>query len=59
MFVPQEKGTFLGLTVSENLKLATRSSRNRYKEVFQKVHEYFPELVGKNKTRAVSMSGGE
>jgi branched-chain amino acid transport system ATP-binding protein len=58
--VPEGRGTFVDLTVNENLRLGAYTRRDR--EVKQDVHrigEYFPWMVERGGQRAGTLSGGE
>ncbi|HEY1934257.1 MAG TPA: ABC transporter ATP-binding protein [Acetobacteraceae bacterium] len=58
--VPDGRGTFLELTVEENLRLGAYSRRDR--EVmadFERIFGYFPRLRERYKQQAGTLSGGE
>jgi branched-chain amino acid transport system ATP-binding protein len=58
--VPEGRGTFIELTVLENLKLGAYVRRDRtVKEDVKRVGEYFPWLVERGGQRAGTLSGGE
>ena len=58
--VPQGRGVFGDLTVSENLKLGRLAARGRVRQGrLQEVLDYFPRLGERPKQRAGTMSGGE
>ena len=59
--VPEGRGTFVNLTVEENLKLGayTRRDRAQIARDFDRVFEYFP-VLGQRRTQvAATLSGGE
>ena len=58
--VPQGRGVFADLTVSENLKLGRLAAGGRVRAGrLQEVLDYFPRLAERPKQRAGTMSGGE
>ena len=58
--VPEGRGTFVDLTVTENLKLGAYTSRNRsVKADIQRIAEYFPWMTERGGQRAGTLSGGE
>jgi len=58
--VPQGRGVFGDLTVSENLNLGRLAAGGRVRQGrLQEVLEYFPRLAERPKQRAGTMSGGE
>ena len=58
--VPQGRGVFGELTVSENLKLGRLAAGGRVRQGrLQEVLDYFPRLAERPKQRAGTMSGGE
>ncbi|SEG40634.1 amino acid/amide ABC transporter ATP-binding protein 2, HAAT family [Thermomonospora echinospora] len=59
--VPEGRGTFLPLTVEENLRLGafTRRDRAAVQADLERVHGYFPVLRKRLKQQAGSLSGGE
>lgn len=58
--VPQGRGVFGDLTVSENLKLGRLAAGGRVRQGrLQEVLDYFPRLGERPKQRAGTMSGGE
>ena len=59
--VPDGRGTFLGLTVEENLKLGayTRRDRADVAAEFERVYGYFPRLKERRRQQAGTLSGGE
>jgi branched-chain amino acid transport system ATP-binding protein len=59
--VPEGRGTFVNLTVEENLRLGAyaRDSRNGLAEDFEAVYGYFPVLASRKRQLAGTLSGGE
>jgi branched-chain amino acid transport system ATP-binding protein len=57
--VPEGRGTFVDLTVIENLKLGAYSRRGSAKADVQRIAEYFPWMVERGGQRAGTLSGGE
>ncbi|MDQ3379266.1 MAG: ABC transporter ATP-binding protein [Actinomycetota bacterium] len=58
--VPEGRGTFVELSVTENLKLGAYSRRDRrVKEDIARMSEYFPWMVERGGQRAGTLSGGE
>jgi branched-chain amino acid transport system ATP-binding protein len=59
--VPEGRGTFVNLTVEENLRLGAygRRERGRREEDFQRVYQYFPVLRERRAQVAGTLSGGE
>jgi branched-chain amino acid transport system ATP-binding protein len=59
--VPEGRGTFVDLTVTENLKLGAYTSRNRsvVKADLRRIAEYFPWMTERGSQRAGTLSGGE
>ena len=58
--VPEGRGTFVDLTVTENLKLGAYTSRNRsLKADITRIAEYFPWMTERGNQRAGTLSGGE
>jgi branched-chain amino acid transport system ATP-binding protein len=58
--VPEGRGTFVELTVVENLRLGAYTRRDRnVKEDIARVSEYFPWLIERGGQRAGTLSGGE
>jgi len=56
--VPEGRGTFIGLTVEENLRLGGYT-RGRQLETMQHMYGYFPILAQRRRQQAGSLSGGE
>jgi branched-chain amino acid transport system ATP-binding protein len=58
--VPEGRGTFVELTVTENLRLGAYVRRDRtVKQDIARVSEYFPWMVERGGQRAGTLSGGE
>ena len=59
--VPEGRGTFVNLTVEENLKLGayTRRDRAQIAQDFDRVYGYFPVLGQRRMQVAATLSGGE
>ncbi len=59
--VPDNRGTFIDLTVEENLRMGAyvRRDRDRVAEDFDMVYGYFPKLAERRKQQAGTLSGGE
>jgi len=59
--VPDGRGTFLHLSVEENLRLGayTRRDRASVEPDFERVYGYFPRLKERRKQQAGTLSGGE
>ncbi len=58
--VPEGRGTFVDLTVTENLKLGAYTRRDRsVKADLKRVAEYFPWMSERGGQRAGTLSGGE
>jgi branched-chain amino acid transport system ATP-binding protein len=58
--VPEGRGTFVELTVEENLRLGAYTRRDRQvKHDLQRVEEYFPWMGERGAQRAGTLSGGE
>jgi branched-chain amino acid transport system ATP-binding protein len=59
--VPDGRGTFVGLTVEENLRLGSyaRASRQGMSEDMARIYDYFPRLKERFKQQAGTLSGGE
>jgi branched-chain amino acid transport system ATP-binding protein len=58
---PEGRGTFVHLTVEENLRVGayTRRDRTRVEEDFERVYTYFPVLRERRRQLAGTLSGGE
>ena len=59
--VPDGRGTFVNLTVEENLRLGayTRRDREAVRADFERVYAYFPRLAERREQQAGTLSGGE
>ena len=59
--VPEGRGTFVNLTVEENLKVGayTRRDRAQIAQDFDRVYGYFPVLAQRRTQAAATLSGGE
>jgi branched-chain amino acid transport system ATP-binding protein len=58
--VPDGRGTFVSLSVEENLRLGAYTRRdNRVAEDFERVYGYFPRLKERRRQQAGTLSGGE
>jgi len=57
--VPEGRGTFVELTVAENLRLGAYTRRGPLKDDFARVHSYFPWLEDRARQQAGTLSGGE
>ncbi len=59
--VPDGRGTFLNLTVEENLRLGayTRRDRGQVMADFERIYRYFPRLRERLRQQAGTLSGGE
>jgi branched-chain amino acid transport system ATP-binding protein len=58
--VPEGRGTFVELTVNENLRLGAYTRRDRQvKQDTERIAEYFPWMAERGGQRAGTLSGGE
>jgi branched-chain amino acid transport system ATP-binding protein len=59
--VPEGRGTFVGLTVEENLRLGAyaRGDRASLAGDYERVYQYFPVLRERRRQQAGTLSGGE
>ena len=57
--VPEGRGTFVDLTVDENLKLGAYTRRGPLKADIKRIAEYFPWMAERGGQRAGTLSGGE
>jgi branched-chain amino acid transport system ATP-binding protein len=57
--VPEGRGTFVDLTVTENLKLGAYTRRGSLKADLARISEYFPWMTERGGQRAGTLSGGE
>jgi branched-chain amino acid transport system ATP-binding protein len=58
---PEGRGTFVELSVEENLRLGAYARRDRtgLAEDYDKIYEYFPVLAQRRRQQAGTLSGGE
>jgi branched-chain amino acid transport system ATP-binding protein len=58
---PEGRGTFVSLSVEENLRLGAYARRDRTNlaQDFERVYEYFPVLAQRRRQQAGTLSGGE
>ena len=58
---PEGRGTFVELSVEENLRLGAYARRDRTSlaEDYDKIYEYFPVLAQRRRQQAGTLSGGE
>ena len=57
--VPEGRGTFVGLTVEENLRLGGYTKPRRAPETIERMYGYFPILAQRRRQQAGALSGGE
>jgi branched-chain amino acid transport system ATP-binding protein len=57
--VPEGRGTFIGLTVEENLRLGGYTRSRQQLENMQRMYGYFPILAQRRRQQAGALSGGE
>ncbi|HML08947.1 MAG TPA: ABC transporter ATP-binding protein [Xanthobacteraceae bacterium] len=57
--VPEGRGTFVGLTVEENLRLGAYTQPGRPHAGIQRMYGYFPILSARRQQQAGALSGGE
>ena len=57
--VPEGRGTFIGLTVEENLRLGAYTRAGRPDASMQRMYGHFPILATRHRQQAGSLSGGE
>ncbi|HXX05074.1 MAG TPA: ATP-binding cassette domain-containing protein, partial [Xanthobacteraceae bacterium] len=57
--VPEGRGTFIGLTVEENLRLGGYTRTDRPDASMARMYGYFPILAERRRQQAGSLSGGE
>jgi branched-chain amino acid transport system ATP-binding protein len=59
--VPDGRGTFLNLTVEENLRMGayTRGDREQVQADYDRMYDYFPQLKARRRQQAGTLSGGE
>jgi branched-chain amino acid transport system ATP-binding protein len=57
--VPEGRGTFIGLTVEENLRLGGYTRPRQAQANMERMYGYFPILAQRRRQQAGSLSGGE
>jgi branched-chain amino acid transport system ATP-binding protein len=57
--VPEGRGTFVGLTVEENLRLGAYTRTARPHDGMQRIYGFFPILAERRRQQAGTLSGGE
>jgi len=57
--VPEGRGTFIGLTVEENLRLGSYTLKARPEAGMERMYGYFPILAERRRQQAGALSGGE
>ncbi len=57
--VPEGRGTFLGLTVEENLRVGAYTRAKDMKRGMERMYGYFPILAERRRQQAGALSGGE
>jgi len=57
--VPEGRGTFIGLTVEENLRLGAYTRAGRPDANMRRMYGYFPILAARRRQQAGALSGGE
>ena len=57
--VPEGRGTFIGLTVEENLRLGAYTATGRPQDNMEIMYGYFPILAQRRRQQAGALSGGE
>ena len=57
--VPEGRGTFVGLTVEENLRLGGYTKQRQLPEAVERMYGYFPILAQRRRQQAGALSGGE
>jgi len=57
--VPEGRGTFVGLTVEENLRLGGYTNQRQLPEAVERMYGYFPILAQRRRQQAGALSGGE
>jgi branched-chain amino acid transport system ATP-binding protein len=57
--VPEGRGTFIGLTVEENLRLGGYTRARRAQANMQRMYAYFPILADRRRQQGGALSGGE
>jgi branched-chain amino acid transport system ATP-binding protein len=57
--IPEGRGIFPNLSVAENVRMWTHTRRARRRDIEDRVYSSFPQLAGRRKQPAGSLSGGE
>jgi branched-chain amino acid transport system ATP-binding protein len=57
--VPEGRGTFVGLTVEENLRLGAYTRASKPHDAMARMYGYFPILADRRRQQAGALSGGE
>jgi branched-chain amino acid transport system ATP-binding protein len=57
--VPEGRGTFIGLTVEENLRIGGYTAASQQHDNMQRMYGYFPILAQRRLQQAGALSGGE
>jgi branched-chain amino acid transport system ATP-binding protein len=57
--VPEGRGTFVGLTVEENLRLGGYTKPRQLPQAVERMYGYFPILAQRRRQQAGALSGGE
>jgi branched-chain amino acid transport system ATP-binding protein len=57
--VPEGRGTFIGLTVEENLRLGAYGRAGKPHDSMARMYGYFPILADRRRQQAGALSGGE
>jgi branched-chain amino acid transport system ATP-binding protein len=57
--VPEGRGTFIGLTVEENLRLGAYTRAGKPHDTMARMYGYFPILADRRRQQAGALSGGE
>jgi len=57
--VPEGRGTFIGLTVEENLRLGAYTRKSKPEADIARMYGYFPILAERRRQQAGALSGGE
>jgi len=57
--VPEGRGTFIGLTVEENLRIGAYTAAGRPQDNMEVMYGYFPILAQRRRQQAGALSGGE
>jgi branched-chain amino acid transport system ATP-binding protein len=57
--VPEGRGTFIGLSVEENLRLGAYTRAGKPHDIMARMYGYFPILADRRRQQAGALSGGE